>query len=894
MSQPQGEPPQIESLDVLCARLRALRGRAGSPSYAEIARRVGEVRAARGRCGRPARRPSRITVYDCFRDGRARLDIELVVDIAEVLDAPEPASWWRAAYGAASSRVAQGSIVSVLDRLPAAQPEFVGRRAELAGIHDALATGADRPRVAVLGGMAGVGKTQLALTAADALPGEGVRLFVNLRGFDEGRPPAEPKAVLDSFLRVLGVPAERFAHLELAARAELYRQTLATSAATVVVLDDAADEQQVQALLPGTGTTAVIVTSRHSVAGPPGALLLDVEPFSPGEATGYLRRVVGGTRIDAEVGATDDLIDLCGALPLALAVAAAQLLRKPDWSIADHVARLVALPRDDAVGAALAASYRCLCPEDQRLFRLLALHPGRDGVEAGAAAALAAVSTEAAAAGLHRLVAEHLLQVDRGHHRFHDLVRTYADRLVRLEDPQREHRAALERLLAYSVHSAANAMDRLGPHGRARRPDLSGDPAAGRDFADAREAAAWLAAERATLVGTGLYAAANGWPEPAYHLSAILHRHLHLGGHYQDAETLHRSVLPHLSDPQARALTLSRLGGVCWLQERFDEALEHLDAGLVLARTFAFDDIECGLLATRGALLDSLGRYAEAEQVQQRSLELARRLGDRVREGIALGNLGCLYLRTGPWTTALRHFEQDLAIAREVGDSHQEARVLGNIGDVHERLGRYDEALRHLHEGRDRARAAGIPQAEVNAVSNLASVYRRLGRVEVALEHGRTALGLVRRLGDHHLEGHVLDELGHAARQDGDPAAGLAWHEQALALALDTADRPLEAVVRNSLAEALAARLAEGADPAHRAAVADQHERAFAVALELGERPEQARAHDGLARLALHGGDVVEAVRRWQLAAAVYEELDAPQATAIRARLARLGGDVRR
>ncbi len=93
-------PTDAGTLDEFTARLRALRAWAGDPSYAEITRRIGELRAARRLPGTECR-PARITVYDCFRAGRHRLDVELVVDIVRALGGDEDdVRRWRGRYGA--------------------------------------------------------------------------------------------------------------------------------------------------------------------------------------------------------------------------------------------------------------------------------------------------------------------------------------------------------------------------------------------------------------------------------------------------------------------------------------------------------------------------------------------------------------------------------------------------------------------------------------------------------------------------------------------------------------------------------------------------------------------------------------------------------------------------
>ncbi|HYQ74098.1 MAG TPA: hypothetical protein VER05_03065, partial [Cellulomonas sp.] len=99
-------PPDPARWDDLTGRLRALRAAAGSPSYADLVRRVDAVRAARGVPG-PERRPGRVTVYDAFRDGRARLDVELVADLVRALGGTaDDAARWRAAHAAVATALA--------------------------------------------------------------------------------------------------------------------------------------------------------------------------------------------------------------------------------------------------------------------------------------------------------------------------------------------------------------------------------------------------------------------------------------------------------------------------------------------------------------------------------------------------------------------------------------------------------------------------------------------------------------------------------------------------------------------------------------------------------------------------------------------------------------------
>ncbi len=191
--------------------------------------------------------------------------------------------------------------------------------------------------ISAIGGTAGVGKTALALRwahqVADRFP-DG-QLYVNLRGFDPALPPMSAAEAIRLVLDALGVPAERVP-ASLDAQAGLYRSVLAGKK-MLIVADNAADAGQVRPLLPGSPGCLVIATSRSTLAGlvaVDGAIPLMLDVLTSAEAHDLLARIIGDARVAAEPEAAGRLIEVCGHLPLALAITAARAATRPRLPLA--------------------------------------------------------------------------------------------------------------------------------------------------------------------------------------------------------------------------------------------------------------------------------------------------------------------------------------------------------------------------------------------------------------------------------------------------------------------------------------------------------------------------------------------------------------------------------
>jgi hypothetical protein len=354
-------------------------------------------------------------------------------------------------------------------------PGFTGRLAQLDQLDALLAKRGPTDTgtaivISAISGTAGIGKTALAVHWAhrvrDRFP-DG-QLYANLRGFDPSRPPTPPNDVIRQFLDALGVPAHRVP-ADPDAQINLYRSLLADRR-VLVVLDNVREPGQARPLLPGAPGCVAVVTSRHRLTGLvaiDGAHPVSLDLLAADEARQLVASRLGTERVAAEAVAVDELIELCGRLPLALAVAVARAANDPHRSIADLVVelrdargRLDALTGDDAptdIRAVFACSYRTLSPDAARLFRLLGLHPGPDlGIRA--AASLAGVSPARARQLLTELAAVHLVtEHARDRYLLHDLIRRYAEERTQIDDAERERHAAISRLFDHYLHTAYTA-----------------------------------------------------------------------------------------------------------------------------------------------------------------------------------------------------------------------------------------------------------------------------------------------------------------------------------------------------------------------------------------------------------------------------------------------------
>jgi DNA-binding SARP family transcriptional activator/tetratricopeptide (TPR) repeat protein len=684
--------------------------------------------------------------------------------------------------------------------LPRDVPDFVGREMEiaqlLAAVPDGPTAGADGPVVQVIDGMAGMGKTALAVHLAHRLSDRypDGQLFIDLHGHSETA-PIDPATALMTLMRQLGVPDARIPD-EVDERIALWRTELASRRA-LVVLDNAASAEQVAPLLPGAGRCLVLVTSRRRLLGLDGVHPMSLEILTPAEAVGVLRAVVG-VRVHAEPDAAADVARLCGHLPLAIRIAAARLNHRPKWTVADLSARLRAarpVLRELSLGgrtveAAFSLSYADLTDEQRRLFRLLGLHPGHDlDLDRHAAAALADLPVDVAGDLLEDLVDVHLVEAPAaGRYRLHDLLRDYARGLAGAT----EAKVALTALLDHYLHAAAAATRSLQYRHALLDLGLREPPHTLPALPSAEAAGAWFDAEWRNVVAVANVAFDLGRYEYAWKLPRAVWLYLYRRGYNAELVELHERALVavhKLGDRTAEAIVRNYLASGYQRVGRWDEAIDLLRTGIALRRELGDRTGEPTAVANLASMYGYSGRFQEAVELWWQAIELAVRLGTAAEMPAmpgAMAGLGTGHLRLGRYPEARHLLHLSYAIARQRGDRYEQALALGELGIVHGRLGHDRLAELLLRRAARLKYELGNPHGHAETLSELGAACRRLGRTEEALDHQRNALHIAARAADAITEALALNHFGRTLCEAGATADALEAHRTALRLA----DRP--------------------------------------------------------------------------------------------------------
>ena len=651
-------------------------------------------------------------------------------------------------------------------RLPLDIADFTGRTDYIQEIEAVLQQG----KIVAVNGMGGVGKSALAIHVGHRLTPQfpDAQLYVDLRGQSEF--PLEPQKVLIQFLQALTGRDESQLPTDLDGLTGQYRSVLSNQKA-LIVLDNTRDKLQIEQLLPGSASCGVITTSRQPLGSLPGAQLLKLEAMSPQEGLDYLKQQLGLVRVEAELAAAQKIVDLCGRLPLALAIAGGALKEETTWTLTDYGARLrdeqrrlERLQLDDlSVRASFNLSYARLAETEQQLFAVTGWLPGVDFGEAVAAAVME-WETETTQETLRRLVRVRVLEGrEGGRYQFHDLMRLFARE--QLEVTKQE--TTLGRALDWYCEKADFWNNGLNP---VQCRQLAQALAAGsEDSPEQLEQAIpritldWFEAEQGNWVAVmqKLHRLQRG--NEAVALAANLAHFFTLRSHWGDWVSTHEIAIACAEKAGNRAgvaRTLNNLGLVYLQQGKWPEALVAFEQSLQISHELGDVHGVTQTINNLGSVYYQQGKWQEALVAFEQSLQTKRELGDVHGVAQTLSNLGSVYAKQGKWTEAITAFEQSLQTKRELGDVHGVAQSLMGLGLVYADQGKWQEAITAFEQSLHTFQELGAVHGIAQTLNNLGSVYLDQGKWQEAITAFEQSLHTFRQLGDVHGEGQTLANLG--------------------------------------------------------------------------------------------------------------------------------------
>lgn len=663
-------------------------------------------------------------------------------------------------------------------QLPLDVRGLVGRDEQLRWLDRLLHQGTDgdppATTIAVVSGMAGIGKTSLALHWAHRSRAEfpDGQLYADLCGYSVEHPEFTTR-VLDRFLRALGIPDSRVPP-DIQEREGLYRSLLADRR-VLIVLDNAATAAQLRPLLPGGSDCVVVITSRNRLAGIEGAGYLTLEPLRHEDAVALLRNMLQGRADDdADLG---ELAVACAQLPLALRIAAQRAAHRPMTPLADLLSALRdsserwrALSMDngneaEAVHSVFAWSYYALPPSTARFFRLLGLHPGPD-MRIEAAAALAGVTLDEAREAMEALSDAHLVEQSCARrYRMHDLVNAYAKDRAEAQETPEKIAAARRRVIEWYLrgsYDASQHMDRSCQH--PLEIEVSDSSVEVPAMPDRQAAATWFEHEWLNLVAAVETAAECGFLVLVWQMAATL-----------------RFVYTTRADRRDAGLEVQRKAQ--WAARRLNDlwAAATIHDGLSLAYM-------------------QFGQCAESREANAAAIAIWQELGEGEREAVSKTIRSFQLIRSRDWKRAVGYIERIIASTRDVAAKRIHGVNLGNLGECMLELGELETAHELVARALSIHRGFGWDMGIADTLWNLSRIMRARNRMNQALPYASEAVERAKLTTDANLQGRTMLELAVVLQANHQYDESMTAYQQALDHARLAGDRGGEARVLERVA----------------------------------------------------------------------------------------------
>jgi tetratricopeptide (TPR) repeat protein len=680
-------------------------------------------------------------------------------------------------------------VEALKEGLPADINDFVGRKAQQETLTEWLSQVRNSERTAPvmvsIYGMAGVGKSRLALHVLHSLKGlfpDG-QVYLNLRATD-----AEPISATDALFKVLKVGfglKEEEIPLEQSEREMLYRSLMAQRR-VVVLLDNALDETQVDPLRPSGGTSAVVVTSRERLE--LDGKSLNLKPMEVGtgtklgESEALLHEIVGQVspmRVSNDLKTARQIVELCGCLPLAIRIAGATL-KMQLWEnqtlaafrdeLAKEETRLAKLenekvekthPGQGRVRPSFNLSYRALTLESQQLFRWMG---GMPVIDFGVPLAASVMEAEETSINIRLggLVDAQVLERYGERFQFHDLMRLFAQE--QLDSVERE--ITLDRALNWYCKNANlfkqgllpqeclqwAAQMSVGSKLQAEKweqmlPQLALD-----FFED--ELNNWIPTiqqlDRRKLWNQAIELASNLVPFFAQRSHFVI---------WVTTHEIAKTSAEKAENKNGLAVTLGNLGLAYTDLGRLDEAISVHNESLQISRELKRRNGIAVQLSNLADIYRRLGKWDQAINTFKESLQNYE-LEDKLGIGQTLNGLGIVYHSQRLFNDAISAFQQSISLSSDLGHKHLYSQAIGNLGMVFREQKRWDEAIQAFEESLKIKRELRDRQGIAETLGNVARLYQDQKRWREATAVYEEDLQISREIGDLHGEGISLINIG--------------------------------------------------------------------------------------------------------------------------------------
>jgi tetratricopeptide (TPR) repeat protein len=829
--------------------------------------------------GRPA------DALSLYRETRQRMVDEQGTDPGAALAELHQRILCRDPRLAARPAARRPGLARLPETLPPQTAEFVGRSEELAQLASGLG---QTPRVLVIEGTPGVGKSAFAVQAArmvaDHYP-DGM-LYLNLESHHPGSASLDSAAALHRLLEMIGVPASQVPEA-FGDRAALWHAQLSRRRA-VVILDDAASQDQVRPLVPAAGRCLILITARRGLPGLDGARALTLDALSPEEAVTLFTRIAGpGTARDEDEIST--AVRLCGRLPLAIQLTAGRLARDYPRKLADLVGELSQTPApldgpgeaNPEVMSAVDLSYRGLDPCHQRLFRQLGINPCTY-VSPHGAAAMSGCTLEEAEKALTALLDQHLvIRTAAGQYRFHDLIREFAVARADHEDRPVEQRMAVSRLLNYYLCTADKADRLLHPFRHRMKVSVTDPPAVCPALRSHDDASTWLDLEWRNVLLAAQHAGRHEWNRQCADLIHVLAGFVEIGGYWDEAIAAHTLALQACRDlgDRARVAQASlELSGVSLQTGRQEAAIALAEEAAAIYRLQADQRGLGGALDQIGLVNQRAGRSREALAYFREAGTLYSEAGDPHGMASTLSHAGIACWHLGHYPDAMRHLRDALSLYRDGGDPRGEAKTLNNLGKIQLHCGCHREALDSFHSSLEIFSTIGGAQNQAILYHNIGNVYGYQGSHQNALAAYRRALAIYRGLGDLPDEANVLNDIGAIYQRAESSDEALIYYQKSRSIAEEIGNLSEQVIALRGIADV------QRASGRYSGALDDYYS-ALTLARDIGDPYQEAKILEGIAETTLSTREPDAARIVFRQALDIFERLGVPEAELARIRL---------